>query len=95
MAGVIESARIGSANSTFLQATLLPAFTAAFLGATAIRPGHYNVWGTVLAVFVVGLGTTGMFMLGAPSYVEQVFDGAILLIAVGVAKLSERRLLQA
>ncbi len=90
--GVIEATRVGSANATGLQSFLLPAFTAAFLGATAIKPGQYNVWGTFLAVYLVGMGTTGMFMLGAPSYYAQVFNGAILLIAIGLAQLSTRRL---
>lgn len=90
--GVLEATRVGSANATGLQSFLLPAFTAAFLGATAIKPGQYNVWGTFLAVYLVGMGTTGMFMLGAPSYYAQVFNGAVLLIAIALAQLSARRL---
>jgi ribose transport system permease protein len=90
--GVLEATRVGSANATGLQSFLLPAFTAAFLGATAIKPGQYNVWGTFLAVYIVGMGTTGMFMLGAPSYSAQVFNGAVLLIAIALAQLSSRRL---
>src|SRR6185437_14861593 len=89
--GVIEASRIGSANPTDLQALLLPAFTAAFLGATVFRPGYYNVWGTVLAVYLVGMGETGMFILGAPAFYAQVFDGAVLLAAVGLAEISRRR----
>jgi len=92
LGGIIQSARVGSANPSVLQTLLLPAFTAAFLGATSIRPGRYNVWGTVLAVYLLALGTTGIFMLGASSYVEPVFNGAVLLIAIGLAKLSARRL---
>lgn len=92
LGGVVQAARVGSANASILQTLLLPAFTAAFLGATSIQPGRYNVWGTVLAVYLVGLGTTGIFMLGATSYIEPVFDGGVLLIAIGLAKLSARRL---
>jgi ribose transport system permease protein len=92
LGGVVQSARVGSANASILQTLLLPAFTAAFLGATSIRPGQYNVWGTVLAVYLIGTLTTGVFMLGAPSYFEPVVDGAVLLAAVGLAKLSTRRL---
>jgi ribose transport system permease protein len=92
LGGVVQSARVGSANASILQTLLLPAFTAAFLGATSIRPGQYNIWGTVLAVYLVGLGTTGIFMLGASSYIEPVFDGAVLLVAIVLAKLSARRL---
>ena len=54
------------------------------------RPGQYNIWGTVIAVYLVGLGTTGLFMLGALSYTEPVFDGAVLLVAIVLAKLSAR-----
>ena len=92
LGGVVQSARVGSANASILQTLLLPAFTAAFLGATSIRPGQYNVWGTVLAVYLVGVGTTGIFMLGVPSYIEPVFNGAVLLIAIGLAHVSARRL---
>lgn len=95
LGGVVQSARVGSANASVLQTLLLPAFTAAFLGATSIRPGQYNVWGTMLAVYVVGLGTTGIFMLGISSYIEPVFDGAVLLVAIGLAKLSARGLSRA
>jgi ribose transport system ATP-binding protein len=91
LGGVVQSARVGSANASILQTMLLPAFTAAFLGATSIRPGRYNIWGTVLAVYLVGMGTTGIFMLGASSYVEPIFDGAILLVAIILAKLSARQ----
>jgi ribose transport system permease protein len=88
LGGVVQSSRVGSANPSVLQSMLLPAFTAAFLGATSIRPGQYNIWGTVIAVYLVGLGTTGLFMLGASSYTEPVFDGAVLLVAIVLAKLS-------
>jgi ribose transport system permease protein len=91
-AGVIETSRVGSMNPTGLQPMLLPAFTAVFLGATSIRPGQYNVWGTVLAVYVVRVATTGLFMLGAPTYTGEIFNGAILLIAILLARLSARRL---
>jgi ribose transport system permease protein len=82
---------VGSANPTGISSLLLPAFTAAFLGATSIRPGQYNVWGTVLAVYLVASATTGMIMLGAPASVSDIFNGAILLVAVGLAKITARR----
>lgn len=90
--GVVQAASTAAAGPTGLSALLLPAFTAAFLGATSIRPGHFNVWGTVIAVYLVGASTTGLFMLGASTYVSNLFNGAILLIAVGLARLSARRL---
>ncbi len=86
--GVVEAARVGSANPTDLQYLLLPAFTAAFLSATVFRPGQYNVWGTVFAVYLVGTGETGMFILGVNSFYAQVFDGFVLLLAIGLAEVT-------
>ena len=91
LGGIVQAARVGSSSADSMTAFLLPAFTAAFLGATAIRPGHYNVWGTFLAVYLVAAGTTGMFMLGAPTYVEPAFNGVILLVAISLARMTMRR----
>jgi ribose transport system permease protein len=90
-AGCVQVARVGAGHPTSAQAYLLPAFAAAFLGATAFRPGFYNIWGTFVAVYLVGTGTTGLFMLGAESYVQPVFNGVVLLVAVTVARLGVLR----
>lgn len=95
LGGVIETTRVGSANPTGLSGQLLPAFTAVFLGATSIKPGQYNVWGTVIAVYLLKTATTGMFMLGIPAFYADIFNGVILLVAIILAKLSSRRLSEA
>jgi ribose transport system permease protein len=91
LAGFLQVARLGAGHPTSAQALLLPAFAAAFLGATAFRPGLYNVWGTFFAVYLLGTGTTGLFMLGAQAWVQPVFNGAVLVLAVTVAHLSASR----
>lgn len=91
LAGFVQVARLGAGHPTSAQSFLLPAFAAAFLGATAFRPGFYNVWGTFFAVYLVGTGTTGLFMLGAESYVQPIFNGAVLVIAITAARVSALR----
>lgn len=91
LGGFVQVARLGAGHPTSAQAFLLPAFAAAFLGATAFRPGFYNVWGTVFAVYLVGAGTTGLFMLGAESYVQPIFNGAVLVLAVTMARVGVLR----
>jgi ribose transport system permease protein len=70
---------------------MLPAFTGALLGATAIRPGRPNVWGTLLAVAVLAVAVAGLTQLGAPFFVENLFNGAMLVLAVGLAVVTHRR----
>ena len=78
-------------QSSVGQEYLLPAFTAALLGATSVRPGRVNVWGTVLAVAVLAVTVAGLNQLGAPFFVEPLFNGSMLILAVGLAVQAAQR----
>ena len=79
--GVLLVSKLGSANPTTGPEILLPAFAACFLGATSISPGNFNVIGTLLAVLVLAVGSTGLQLVGVPFYIEPIFAGVVLLIA--------------
>src|ERR1700712_6085208 len=79
------SASLGTGDPTPGPASLLPAFSAVFLGSTQFRGGRFNVWGTVVAVFVLATGVKGLQLAGAPVWIPELFNGAALLIAVGLA----------
>lgn len=91
LAGVILAASLGATGPSIGPDYLLPAFAAAFLGSTTINPGRLNVWGAVVAVYFLITGITGLQLLGAPSYIQQVFYGGILMIAVALSRLARRR----
>ncbi len=90
-AGIILQAQLQVGQSTVGQELMLPAFTGALLGATAIRPGRPNVWGTVLAVALLAVAVAGLSQLGAPFFVEPLFNGTMLVLAVGLAVATQRR----
>ncbi len=90
-AGIVLQSQLQVGQSSVGQEYLLPAFTAALLGATSIRPGRVNVWGTILAVAVLAVTVAGLNQLGAPFFVEPIFDGAMLILAVGLAVTAARR----
>lgn len=90
-AGIVLQSQLQVGQSSVGQEYLLPAFTAALLGATSIRPGRVNVWGTVLAVAVLAVTVAGLNQLGAPFFVEPLFNGAMLILAVGLAVTASRR----
>jgi ribose transport system permease protein len=82
LAGVLSVLILGAAAPTVGLGSLLPAYAAAFLGATAIRPGRFNAIGTVLGIYLLAAGIIGLQQLGAQFYVEQLFNGGALLIAL-------------
>jgi ribose transport system permease protein len=88
LAGAMILATSGSAQSGIGESYILPAFAAAFLGSTAIRPGRFNVWGTVVAVYFLETGITGLQFMGFENWIQDVFYGLALVIGVLVATLA-------
>jgi ribose transport system permease protein len=91
LAGVVLAGTVGSADPTVGTSFLLPAYSAVFLGATTITPGRFNPLGTVVAVYFLVTGISGLQILGLSDWVQQVFYGIALLFAVTVSVLARRR----
>jgi ribose transport system permease protein len=91
LAGVIYAGTTGAADPTSGTQLLLPAFAAAFLGATTIYAGRFNPLGTIAAVFFLVTGITGFQLLGAQSYVQELFYGGALVLAVALSQLARKR----
>jgi ribose transport system permease protein len=91
-AGIVLTARIASGTPGSGASYLLPAFAAAFLGATQLRHGRFNTWGTVLAVLLLGAGTYGLVIADAPDWAPQAFEGVVLIAAVALTNLERGRL---
>ncbi|UFX42748.1 hypothetical protein HAP47_0026390 [Bradyrhizobium sp. 41S5] len=90
-AGIVYAGVLGSADPYSGMNYLLPAFAAAFLGATMILPGRFNAWGSMIAVYFLGTGITGLSMLGVPLWVTNVFNGAALILAVTISQITRGR----
>ncbi|MBV8870012.1 MAG: ABC transporter permease [Acetobacteraceae bacterium] len=89
--GVVLAAklRIGQANVGLDY--LLPALVGAFLGSTTIKPGRVNVWGTLVGVVILAVGISGIQQLGGAFFVEPLFNGGMLVIAIALAGFAQRR----
>jgi ribose transport system permease protein len=91
IAGILYAGTTGSADPSSGQTFLLPAFAAAFLGMTTIQPGRFNPWGAFVAVYTLISGITGLELLGLSTWVQDVFYGAALVVAIAAARLMARR----
>lgn len=90
-AGVLYAGTRGGADPTSSVSFLLPAFAAAFLGATSIVPGRFNPWGSIIAVYFLVTGITGLTILGVESFVQDLFYGGALVLAVALSQIARRR----
>ncbi len=91
LAGVLYAGTTGAADPSSGLAYVLPAFAAAFLGATSISPGRFNAPGSVIAVYFLVTGITGLSMLGLSTYVQNLFYGGALIVAVALSQLVRGR----
>jgi ribose transport system permease protein len=90
LTGLLYAGSLGSVDPTAGTAYLLPPVTAAFLGASAIKLGRFNVAGTLIAIYLLAVGITGLQLLGLQGWISDVFNGGCLIIAVGFAVLIRR-----
>jgi ribose transport system permease protein len=91
VAGIVYAGTIGAADPSSGNSFLLPAFAAAFLGATSITPGRFNAFGSLVAVYFLVIGITGLSMLGIQTFVQNLFYGGALVLAVALSQLVRKR----
>ncbi len=86
-AGVVYAARLGTAPLDAGDPYLLTTFAAAFLGSTQIRPGRFNVIGTIVAVYLLAIGINGVQFLYPNSsvWLKGLFSGCALIVAVALS----------
>lgn len=92
LAGIVAVGTSGSADPTNGPGLMLPALAAAFLGSTTIRPGRLNMIGALIAVYFLAVGVDGLELLGVQNFVQDIFYGAALVVAVSTSQLLKRSL---
>ncbi|MDQ0314899.1 ABC transporter permease [Amorphus orientalis] len=90
IAGLLLTARLGSAHPTGGNGFLLQAYAAVFLGMTAFRDGQSNAPGTLLGAAIIAVVANGLTILGVPNFLQDIFTGLIIIGAVLVRNLGGR-----
>lgn len=91
LAGIILASKLRIGQASVGLEFLLPALVGAFLGSTTIKPGRVNVWGTIVGVVILAVGISGIQQFGGSFWVEPMFNGLTLLIAIGIAGYAQRK----
>jgi ribose transport system permease protein len=94
LGGVLFTSLTGP-SLTFGSTLLLPAFAAAFLGSTQLQPGRFNVWGTLIAIYVLATGVQGLQLVSGQQWLGDMFNGVALILAVALAVGRQRRVSRA
>jgi len=90
LAGIIVAAMLGAAAPDSVGKHLLTVIAAIILGGTSLFGGRGSVWGTLLAVLILGTLNNGLTLLNVSSFWQDVTKGTVLLLAVGLDQLRVR-----
>ncbi len=91
LAGILLASKLRIGQASVGLEYLLPALVGAFLGSTTIKPGRVNVWGTLIGVTILAVGISGIQQFGGSFWVEPLFNGVTLLVAIGIAGYAQRK----
>lgn len=89
--GILMAAQLGGFDPTSSTVYLLPALSAVFLGTAVVQPGRANPLGTFIGVYFLATGIFGLQLFGLGGWIQQVFYGGVMVLAVAVASIVRRR----
>jgi ribose transport system permease protein len=89
-AGIVLTCKLTAGDPAAGPGYLLPAYAAAFLGATQFTPGRFNVIGALTATYLLATGVAGLQLTGAKFWVTDLFNGLVLIIALALPMIQGR-----
>lgn len=90
LAGIILAAMLGAAAPNAAGSHLLTVIAAIILGGTSLYGGRGSVWGTVLAVLILGTLNNGLTLLDVSSFWQEITRGFVLIAAVAFDQIRVR-----
>ena len=83
---------LGAAAPTSAGQYLLTVIAAFILGGTSLNGGRGSVWGTLLAILILGTLNNGLTLLNVSSFWQDVTRGVVLMLAVSLDQIRTRAL---
>ncbi|MGB3008593.1 MAG: ribose ABC transporter permease [Chitinophagaceae bacterium] len=91
LGGIIVTARLDSAQPNAGISYELDAIAAVVIGGTSLSGGKGSVWGTVMGAIIIGVLNNGLVLLNVSPFWQQVVKGSVILLAVIIDKIGEKR----
>ena len=91
LGGVIVTSRLDSAQPNAGISYELDAIAAVVIGGTSLNGGKGTVWGTVIGAVIIGVLNNGLVLLNVSPFWQQVVKGGVILLAVIIDKMGEKK----
>ncbi|MEA3336033.1 MAG: ABC transporter permease [Chloroflexota bacterium] len=90
VAGILLTSQQGAGAPQAATGLEISVIAAVILGGTSLAGGKGTILGTLIGVLILGTLTNGMILLGVSAYYQQIAQGLVLLLAVGMDQLRTR-----
>ncbi|MFE4835239.1 ABC transporter permease [Arthrobacter sp. NPDC056691] len=91
VAGILLTSRLQTASPVALPGAELDAIAAVIIGGTRLSGGFGSIPRTVLGVLILSALSSGLVLLGVAAYWQDLVKGAVIILAVAVDVLFNRR----
>jgi simple sugar transport system permease protein len=91
VAGILMASRYNSAKESYGSSYLLQSVAASVLGGTNINGGEGKIAGTIIAVMIIQVISSGLNIFGFNRYLTNIVMGGILLLVLAIKFFTNRR----
>jgi len=82
--GIIMSSRVAAASPVAGAGYELDVITGVVLGGSSLKGGRGSIFGTMIGVFIIGIITNGLNLLGVSTYYQYIIKGVVLILSIGL-----------
>jgi simple sugar transport system permease protein len=90
VAGILMASRYNSAKESYGSSYLLQSIAASVLGGTNIMGGEGKIGGTIIAVMIIQVVSSGLNIFGINRYLTNIVMGSILLLVLAIQFFANR-----
>ncbi|MFT8356954.1 MAG: ribose ABC transporter permease [Bifidobacterium aquikefiri] len=94
IAGLVITSRLSSATPQAGNGYEMFAIAAVVLGGTSLMGGKGRMSGTIIGALIIGVLNNGLNIIGVSTFWQQVVEGAVIIVAVLVDVIRNKRSLQ-
>jgi ribose transport system permease protein len=91
LGALVVTAQLGAGHPEAGPGYLLPAFAAAFIGASVGRGGAFSFFGAVYGAVLLTTLTNGLVIVDAPDWTQSIVTGVVLIAAVAASRALRTR----
>src|SRR5581483_2456815 len=91
LAGLMQLSRLTQGDPTVAIGLELDVIAAVVIGGASLNGGTGSILGSMIGALIMAVLRNGSNQVGLPTYMQEILIGAVIILAVGLDKLRQRR----